>query len=469
MCDHGIEEQIAGYTYGQSKDSIECSNINCKCVRRLKIGSKIAQEIRGEIFKRFGITTSCGISWNKLLSKVVGSQNKPNKQTTLLPNHAKELIFELKNLKKIPGIGSTTFKRLQENHLKTPEDVWNTNIENLLDLFPESSDLALKIKLLCEGIDDTPVKESSAKPLSIGLEDRFKPLVSELEVKNKLTWLLNRLIQLLQEDGRLPRTLKVTVRDAFKDHKLGKHKFHKESRQCKINPKLFSNLLKLNSSDVKQEIVGIGMSLTRKMVDFNEQVQLTLLGISVTDFLVSGKGIMTYFEPNNANRDEGPSGELMKQNSQPQNSCDVQLKTNVISKKLDPIDSEVKISADGLIKDVESIKNDEVEIPEDCDPDVFSQLPFEIQQELLNTTKSNKRFKDINAHKDLSLPTNPSRENGIIVPKDWDKDVFQSLPEEIKSELLKGEKTGSSASKNLKRGQHKIDNYFGKKCARKTN
>ena len=47
----------------------------------------------------------------------------------------------------------------------------------------------------------------------------------------------------IHEDGRLPQTLKVTMRDLLKDKQSGvKARFHKESRQGKINPRFFKCL-----------------------------------------------------------------------------------------------------------------------------------------------------------------------------------------------------------------------------------
>ena len=195
------EEECTGCIFGSSTVPTDCPYNKCSCIERLKIGSKIASEIRDEIFEKFGITTSCGISWNKLLSKLVGSQNKPNKQTTIFPGSQRQLMLGLPSVKKIPGIGSTTFKILQQHELQTTEAILNVSQAKLTEIFSESPETGIKIKQLCEGIDESVVKSSNDRPLSIGLEDRFKPLVSKMDVENKMRWLLKRLVRLLQEDG----------------------------------------------------------------------------------------------------------------------------------------------------------------------------------------------------------------------------------------------------------------------------
>ena len=97
---------------------------------------------------------------------------------------------------------------------------------------------------------------SLERPASIGLEDRFLPLTTSEEVKDKMQWLVNRLSLLLHEDGRLPQTLKVTMRDLLKDKQSGvKARFHKESRQAKINPRFFKCLSDQGKFSVLQKIV----------------------------------------------------------------------------------------------------------------------------------------------------------------------------------------------------------------------
>ena len=82
---------------------------------------------------------------------------------------------------------------------------------------------------LAFGIDDTQVK-MSGKPLSIGLEDRFKCISSKSECLEKVDVLIQRLTKLVLEDGRKPTTLKVFIRDYEKDKHDPARKFCKQSR-----------------------------------------------------------------------------------------------------------------------------------------------------------------------------------------------------------------------------------------------
>ena len=74
----------------------------CGCYERLKIGSSIAAEVRKAILCETGLTCCAGVSYNKLLAKLVGGWKKPNMQTTLLPEDAESCLSRL-NAREIPG------------------------------------------------------------------------------------------------------------------------------------------------------------------------------------------------------------------------------------------------------------------------------------------------------------------------------------------------------------------------------
>lgn len=67
------------------------------------MGSHIAAEIREGLAEDLGITCCAGISYNKLLSKLVAGTHKPNQQTTLFPYQAHMLLGELSSVRNIPG------------------------------------------------------------------------------------------------------------------------------------------------------------------------------------------------------------------------------------------------------------------------------------------------------------------------------------------------------------------------------
>ena len=98
----------SGYTFGPDTEtscfnSTQSTGLFCECHKRLKIGSQIAQKIRQSMFEELGLTSSCGIAHNKLLAKIGGGKNKPNKQTVIFHETATELMLSLSKLRAIPG------------------------------------------------------------------------------------------------------------------------------------------------------------------------------------------------------------------------------------------------------------------------------------------------------------------------------------------------------------------------------
>ena len=392
------QEAVTGHVYNEQDpppDNACKVKPNCFCVARLKIGSAIAQRIRSKVFDAFGITMSCGIGHNKTVAKLVGSANKPNKQTVILPADVSSLMFSLKSVKKIPGIGSSTCKMLGSDAMGVSEvlDLGENELRNRLG---GDMELAQRIMGLCQGVDDAPVKSSSEKPLSLGLEDRFLPLTTKQEVVEKLHWLINRLSSLLHEDGRQPQTIKVTMRDPLKD----KHKFHKESRQSKINPRYFKSLKHSESldADSHREIMAMVQSLLEKMIPLNGQLQLTLLGVAVTDFVKQdGAGISAFFSK--------PASKFRE-------------------------------------------KATTAEIKSEVDQEVFSQLPDDIQQELVGSGSA-------------PQPAKRRKVEHQALPHGWDPEVFSSLPDDLRQELLANQVLPKPVIKARK--PNSIMDYFKKK------
>ena len=431
------------------------------------------------------------------MSKIVGSKNKPNKQTTLFPSNSKELLLKLDSFKKIPGVGSSAIKVLKENNLNVPKDVLDISYKEILQLFPDSPYTGIRVKKLCEGIDNSIVKDSNDKPLSIGLEDRFKCITTKIDVEKKMRWLLRRLNNLLIEDGRTPRTLKVSARDWLKDRIQGNHKFHKESRQCKVNPQLFRVVTNEKQLEPTDEIVTIVMGLVEKIIDFKNSFELTLLGVSVTDFVNIKRSISSFFIDNGndkvieADKPEiscsGSNGKDLNNHKQSQTNdhkgrssdgtAAKSMKLHSIEQNMSSITSSIgEISQTDTSRTPNAISqsNDmQTNIPENWDTEVFLQLPKEIQKELLGTNHCNtgtaeRKVSNIPVNVTPTKPPHTSLQvevNRDILPCEWDTNVFYSLPQDVRKELLT-KNVNHAVPKSKKRAPNRIDNYFTKKVSK---
>ncbi|CAH0689999.1 unnamed protein product [Spodoptera exigua] len=272
----------AGHVY--SEPSIDCP---CGCHTRLRITSQIASDMRKKIFDDLGFTTCAGIAHNKLLAKLICPQNKPNDQTIIFPEHGTSFMSTLQSIRSIPSIGSKTAEALISNNIITVSDLQEASLDVLKKHF--SSDMAVRLKSLSIGEDNTPVKQTG-KPQSIGLEDSFKIVSVRSEVEDKFTALLQRLLVLVREDGRIPVSLRVTLRK--KDAK--RLSSHRESRQSQISPSIFtltSGTLTVTEAG-QQKLMNIIMRLFNKLIDLTKPFHLTLVGLAFTKFQerMTGRG-----------------------------------------------------------------------------------------------------------------------------------------------------------------------------------
>ncbi|KAL3288361.1 hypothetical protein HHI36_002809 [Cryptolaemus montrouzieri] len=377
----------------------------CGCEVRLKVASLIAEEMRKLIYEELGLTSCAGIAHNKLLAKIVCSKHKPNQQTVIFPNSALELMLSLNSVENIPGIGKATSEALRTINIRTIQDLQNIAISELNKLF--DSEKAKFLQNLSYGIDKSLVKRSG-KPLSIGLEDSCKLISAEKEVKEKLTELLKRLLILVEADGRIPKTIKLTVRKFDKLTKTSR----RETRQSNINPHLFTSgkVALMNSGNVDKILITL-MGLFRKIVQVRRPFHITLLGLSFNKFnerpdirrslaLFLRKDLevqsITSIENLNSN-DSSPESAAPSPSSYRESSdqeCEPtpkRTKLNMFKRNLmeyDKCESPCKLRVQDLQLNSEKHDNNQnISCPPSVDESVFKELPLDVQHELWSEYK----------------------------------------------------------------------------------
>ena len=111
----------------------------CGCYERILLGSHLAAEIRAALHKEIGITCCAGISYNKLLAKLVGEQHKPNQQTTLFPHSVPAFMAKLPKARNIPGMDRCIL--LHEYYIQVK--YFSSFIFNSFDLVLQFSELPI--------------------------------------------------------------------------------------------------------------------------------------------------------------------------------------------------------------------------------------------------------------------------------------------------------------------------------------
>lgn len=273
-----IDVEVEGYIHPPDHERIE--HCDCGCDKRLAIGSQIAKEIRQELFVTLGITCCAGISYNKLLAKLVGSRNKPNKQTVLISNYTEEFMREINSLHAITGIGQKTEALLLENGIANVTELQNCDMDLLKKKL--GFETASKLKEFSFGRDTGPVRPTG-KPKTIGLEDACRPISVKRDVEEKFRMLLLRLVEQVSEDGRIPIAIKVVLRKFDASKKTS----HRETKQANIIPSLFktnSNGQITLAEEAFPKLLKIIMRLFERVVDLEKPFNITLIGLAFSKF-----------------------------------------------------------------------------------------------------------------------------------------------------------------------------------------
>lgn len=193
---------------------------------RLLLASHLARYLRLKIEEQ-GYTSACGISTCKVLSKLVGTVNKPGNQTTLLSLHEDEVLafMDLHSLRKVPGIGGKITHALEGfvsgketdadttthgsavtvGEFRARPEVSPQMLEKLLGNRPGAEKgIGDKIWGLLHGVDDSEVKVASSLPTQISIEDTYPGphggLNTPAEVERELLKLAASLLRRIHVD-----------------------------------------------------------------------------------------------------------------------------------------------------------------------------------------------------------------------------------------------------------------------------
>ncbi|KAH9325438.1 hypothetical protein KI387_005616 [Taxus chinensis] len=245
----------------------------------LMVGSHLVAEIRAIVEAETGFQCSCGISYNKMLAKMVSSANKPNKQTCLLNSAVPGFLCPL-SVRKLPGVGHRIESLLKEIGIQTVADLQTCSLHQLLQMFGER--IGRFLFNACRGVDLSPVKDKGPQK-SVSVEDSFPPCTSLKCIEGVLLSLSLDFIARLDEDkletGRTPRLF------AIKWRQKGGGNFTSASTQ--MPSELLSAKCPMDRR--KQILVQTGMSLVSRSLR-GHSFSVVVINIGATNFTDSYSG-----------------------------------------------------------------------------------------------------------------------------------------------------------------------------------
>ncbi|KAI4873795.1 hypothetical protein NFI96_017980, partial [Prochilodus magdalenae] len=393
-----------GHIYGH-----EASAVGVRDHSRLAVGSVIAAELREALWSKLGLTSCAGVANSKLLAKLVSGTFKPNQQTTLLPQSSGPLMDSLSGPCKVPGIGYRTGAKLKALGVLSMRDLQTFPLRELIREFGEAN--GKRIQSLACGIDLSPVTPAGP-PQSLSDEDSFKRISTVSEVESKVKDLLSSLCDRMRKDGRLPQTLRLTLRRATTDT-LSRW-FSRESRQCPI-PRPTAQRIVSGCSEAVPQLVSIAMKLFHRVVDASGPFHLTLLNVcfsnlqtktssrnSISSFFTHTAPTAAHTRTREQETDADQASSSFTQTEDTQSSRDpkhtpLPTSSSSLSQSSLPQPTRVKSSTpprnpppepaeldtrDSRTGDVQEERT-RSKLPPHIDPDVFQALPEHIQMELM--------------------------------------------------------------------------------------
>ena len=170
--------------------------------------TKTARLIRQDILKKTGLTSSAGISVNKLVAKIASDFNKPNGQKTVPPEEILSFMEDL-DIRKFHGIGKATAQKMYQIGIFKGIDLKNKGKDFLIQKFGKSGSYYFDA---ARGINLSPVSPKR-KAKSLGSEQTFsKNISSEIFLIEKINTISDKLSKRLKTLGISGKTITLKIK-----------------------------------------------------------------------------------------------------------------------------------------------------------------------------------------------------------------------------------------------------------------
>ena len=220
----------------------------------------LAYKIKDEIKDTLGFTVNVGIGSNKMLAKMAGDFEKPDKVHTLFTNEIQNKMWPM-SVKDLLLVGKSTAEKLERSYIKTIGELANADLKRIQLIV--GNKLGEKIYEYAHGIDDTPVLEKPEElkgySNSVTLEEDVKTKEAAYKV---LLSIVDHVSRRMRQDEVKAYCISVTIRgNDFKDH----------SHQRKL----------MEATDISNEIYDVVKELFEELWD--GYTPLRLLGVALTN------------------------------------------------------------------------------------------------------------------------------------------------------------------------------------------
>lgn len=168
----------------------------------------IAKLIKQNIFAVTHLTASAGVAVNMFLAKIASDFKKPDGLTVIKPDEIQSFLKELP-VRKVPGVGPVTEKRLSELGVQTCGELAEKNEGELYRIFGKHGILLSK---RANGIDDSEV-EPDGESKQYSSEETFPKDVTDVKwLKEKLKEYAESIFEELKAQFRMGKTIVLKVK-----------------------------------------------------------------------------------------------------------------------------------------------------------------------------------------------------------------------------------------------------------------
>lgn len=405
-----------------------------QCKTNLFIGAILATDIQEKVRSQTRFSVTIGVSVSPMLAKIASGLKKPRSCNILYPDRSGTLIANMP-LRRIPGLGSQTLKRIipalekyngarKENTIWTCKDFLNTPSHAILSCVGNRDSQFDLLDSRCRGIDPTiVVDDDGGLSKSVSVEETFirGSLTSLEEVYRNLDVLYSRILRLLdlRRDSSpspklsYPTAVRLTVRLFDSKTSSEKRPFKTISRQTDLDGKL---LMSMEIHD--DRIVVIQRAVFKLMDVLTKSNQLYDLNVTKLNLATIA------FADISSKLHRSKHGSIKKFFSR-----------NIPDPKREPEYSYHEVATNGNF---------------DTQKDIRTRFPLKRSQILPSFTHS----------KQMKVET----ENSSILPNGIDAEVFAALPQDIAREVLMNHSFHTKESSEIsKKKCSGIEKFFVKK------
>jgi len=234
-------------------------------------GAHLAQQLKNSLRSSVKLSSTVGVSSNKLVSKIASDYKKPDGLTIVQPNKIESFLDPLP-IRVIPGIGKKSDEKFSEMGLETISQLRGMDVFKLNGLFGRK--IGTYIYNAARGIDDEPV---SAKhdPLQYSRIVTLRQDSRDFDfLSDNLEKLCNNLHETIIKDNLLFKSIGIQFIQSDLSNKTKSKTLRNSTSELDELKKTAIQLLKESLEDQKLPIRRIGV----KVSDFSQvhgQVDIT--------------------------------------------------------------------------------------------------------------------------------------------------------------------------------------------------